>query len=387
MSHNILFVDDDEMVRESLRRLLEDRRDDWRMNFVSSGQDALDLIKAFEYDVIVTDYMMPEMNGIELLEAIRRDPSSSSIPVVMLTGNAEGTLKRDALDAGATDLLGKPVDRDELVARLNSAIRLKTYQDSIEKQNAVLEECVKNRTAALEFSRMELVWRLGKAGEFRDSETGHHVVRVGYFTMEIAKTLGLGSQFTREIFLASPLHDIGKIGIPDSILLKPARLVEDEWAIMKRHTTIGATVLQNNIVEPGRLALLSGEVELPDSTESSNRLIEMSASIARYHHERWEGGGYPDGLAEDEIPIEALITAVADVYDALSSARPYKKAYTEERVLEIMREGAKLQFAPDVFEAFEDSVSRLRLIREHFADTDHDPQADVMRPLESLRLV
>lgn len=368
---SILFVDDDEIVRNSLKRMLCDMSG-WRLNFASSGEDAIGLLEAFAYDAIITDYDMPGMNGLTLLEQIRSRPGLEAIPVVMLTGNADQDLKRRALDAGATDLLGKPIDQDDLIARIRSVLRLKSFQDQLEGQNTRLEEQVAERTRELERSRIELIWRLGKAGEFRDSETGHHVVRVGYFTLEMARQLGLDRQFCLRLFLSSPLHDVGKIGIPDAILLKPGKLEATEWQVMKQHTTIGAAILEREMFDSQRLELLGDAFQLPtgEQGERDNPLIRMSANIARSHHERWDGHGYPNGISGEEIPLEARITTVADVYDALCSRRPYKPPFPESQMLEIMRNGAGTRFDPEVMAAFEKVRDSLRDIRARFSDED-----------------
>ena len=379
----ILFVDDDALVRAGLKRLLEGAGENWRLNFADSGEAALELLEAFDYDAVVADYNMPGMDGLELLESIRTATRTTDVPVVVVSGSSDRKLKRRALDAGATDLLNKPVDRDDLVARINSALRLKEYQDQIKRQNLELEERVRCRTAELESTRVELIWRLGKAGEFRDSETGHHVVRVGYYTYELAKTMGFDDEFARQLFHTSPLHDIGKIGIPDEILLKPGRLDAAEWNVMQQHTRIGATILKSNITNIDEGAPFMDEALAVLRSQRENPLVEIGANIAHYHHEKWDGSGYPLGLEGRAIPIEARITTVADVYDALSSRRPYKRSYEEEEVLDIMRKGPGNHFDPEVFEAFETSLDRLREIRLHFSDEVEDGQADVLQPIES----
>jgi putative two-component system response regulator len=375
----ILFVDDDAFVRRTLRRLLEEQAGEWRFNFASSAKEALDLLEAFDYDTVVTDFRMPGISGLDLLAAIRLCPRTCDVPVVMLTASSEPDLKRRALDAGATDLLAKPVDRDDLLARLRSTLRLKSYQDEIMRQNADLEARVSRRTAELERARVELIWRLGKAGEFRDSSTGHHVIRVGYFSCEIARALGLPECQAQELFHASPLHDIGKIGIPDQILLKPGKLTGEEWKIMKTHASIGAEILRSQVVDPSLLARLGATT--CDLSPAGNPLLETAACIAECHHERWDGRGYPRGVPGGMIPLVARIATVADVYDALSSSRPYKRAFEEDRVIALMRRGAGTQFDPEVFAAFERCLPSLRHIREEFGDhCIDDLHADVLMP-------
>ena len=377
----VLFVDDEKLILDGLRRSLRSKRGEWNMHFASGVAEALAILEEHDMDVVTTDVNMPERNGFDLLSTIRGTDLVADIPVIILTGNGEQGMKRTALDMGATDLLGKPVDREELIARISSAIRLKEAQDTIKSQNAVLESRVRERTAQLEVARVELIWRLGKAGEFRDSNTGYHIVRVGFFTGEIARTMGLEESFAKRAELASPLHDIGKIGIPDGILLKPGRLDPDEWEIMRRHTTIGAQILRDEVVASQHLQQLGME---PGSV-ITNPHAEMAADIAESHHERWDGQGYPHGLVGDQIPMAARLTSLADVYDALSSARPYKPAIEESKTLDLMASGRGSQFDPQVFEAFEAALPRLREIQSRFADSEQEtPQADMHSALAAL---
>ncbi|MFT4540422.1 MAG: putative two-component system response regulator [Planctomycetota bacterium] len=379
----ILFVDDERNLLAGLARLLRDMRREWDMDFATSAEKALEFLQASDYDAVISDINMPIMDGFDLLRQIRADERTADIPVVILTGNAERSLKRRALDLGATDLLNKPADREELVARIKSVLRLKAYQDRIKLDKDTLEIRVRERTAELERSRIEMIWRLGKAGEFRDSDTGNHVVRVGYYSLELANTLGLDRAFARRLFITAPLHDIGKIGTPDSILLKPGKLTPDEWIIMKQHTLIGAEILKNNMIGSRQSEVL-GEIFSSSSggaLPEGGHLTEMSASIALNHHERWDGGGYPSGLIGEEIPVEARITTLADVYDALSSKRPYKKAFPEDEVFSIMREGVGTQFDPEAFAAFERSKAAFREIASELAD-DVEIQADIGAALE-----
>ena len=362
----VLFVDDEKRVLDGLRRILRGEREQWDMSFADGVDAALEILGETPHDAIVSDINMPGRDGFDLLKAVHDDESLSDIPVVILTGNGEHDMKRRALDLGATDLLSKPIDRDDLVARLRSVLRLKAYTDQIKDYSAQLEARVRERTAELELARAELVWRLGKAGEFRDSDTGFHVVRVGYYAQSLATTLGLEDRLVREIFLAAPLHDVGKIGIPDRILLKPAKLTVEEFVVMKTHTTIGGQILRASSTAREHTRLLG---TLSASTVAAgNPFARVGAEIAEGHHERWDGGGYPHGLAGEEIPIAARITSVADVYDALCSVRPYKPAMPEEQVMDIMRSATGAQFDPAVFAAFESTLPDFREIRAEFAD-------------------
>ena len=364
----ILFVDDEKRVLDGLQRILRGERDAWDLTFASSVDEALEVLSDVDIDAVISDVNMPVRDGLDLLQAIRADARTADIPVVILTGNGEPDMKRRALDLGATDLLAKPVVREDLIARIRSALRLKGFMDEIKNHGKLLEERVRLRTAELEYSRAEVIWRLGKAGEFRDSDTGFHVVRVGLFSKQLAKTLDLGEGQAREIFLSAPLHDIGKIGIPDRVLLKPGKLNAEEWKIMKTHTEIGAQILR---AEPlaelhsNSLRTLAGIESIP-----RNPFANTGALIAESHHERWDGHGYPRGLSGNKIPLEARITAIADVYDALRSKRPYKPAISEDEVFKIMQRGFGSQFDPGIFDAFQSSLPIFREIRAEFGDSE-----------------
>ena len=391
----VLFVDDEQSVLDGLRRILRTHRDQWEMSFAASVDEALEMLWHDDFDSIISDINMPGRDGFDLLQAVRGNPDTADIPVVILTGNGEKSLKRKSLDMGATDLLNKPADPDELVARINSVLRLKSYQDEIKVYSDHLEQMVRQRTAELEYSRVELIWRLGRAGEFHDSDTGQHVIRVAYYALTIALAMGLNEKDARRIFLASPLHDLGKIGIPDNILLKPGPLTPDEWEVMKTHTKIGAEILRYGFWSPTSNGTSSAQemlgmleqlgMHVPSTVELSP-VCEMAAQIAESHHERWDGTGYPQGLKGEEIPLGARVTALADVFDALVSNRPYKNAMSEEEALEIIQRGVGTHFDPEVFEAFMISIDTIRQVREDFPDVgDAKPQFDMVPSLTDLR--
>lgn len=361
----ILFVDDEPNFLNGIRRMLRPYRDIWEMVFVNSVDEALAKVQVIEFDTIVSDVNMPVKSGLDLLAGLSELEGARTVPVIILTGNAETDLKRKALDLGATDLLNKPVGQDDLVARLQSVLRLKSYQDQLRDQNEILERRVRERTADLEFARLDIIWRLAKAGEFRDEETGDHVMRVALCCRALADALGLNRDHVREIFLASPLHDLGKIGIPDSVLLKPGKLEPEERALMEKHCEIGASILS---AQPKNIAsMLDGGNDI-EGAKDPDHLRETAATIIMSHHEKWDGSGYPNKLVGEDIPIEGLICAVADVYDALRAERPYKKAFTIEKTMDCMRSGRGSHFAPDVFDAFERVQSEFEDIRTEFAD-------------------
>ncbi len=369
MKQRILFVDDEPHILDSLRRNLRAKGDVWEMEFVGSANDALAKLKEADFDTVVTDVRMPGKTGFQLLEAILVDERTCDIPVIILTGEHDHDLKRKALEVGAADLLNKPVCAADLIARLCSVLRLHSYQKQVKAQNALLEARVQERTKELLISRQEIVWRLAKAGEYRDEETGNHVMRVSRYCQAIAEALDLDGDFTEKLTLTSSLHDIGKIAVPDSILRKPGKLTPEEWDIMKQHCAIGATILRENYVLPQASgAVHTGVLRL--MTERGNPLLDMAAIIALHHHEKWNGSGYPQGLVGEAIPLEARIVALADVYDALSSARPYKPAFPETEVKAIMTEGVGQHFDPYAFSGLERSFEAMRAIRADFPDKE-----------------
>lgn len=368
----ILFVDDEPNFHAGLRRMLHDRRDVWEMRFAVSVDEAVAVAGEVELDVIVSDVRMPGKDGFDLLRLFARWERTEDVPVVILTGNAEDGLKRRALELGAADLLNKPVTREDLVARLNSVLRMKGYQDELKAQNAVLDLRVRERTFELESSRLDILFRLSKAAEYRDEETGNHVLRVGRYCAALAARLGLGDEFVERILLTAPLHDVGKIGIPDHVLLKRGAFDREEWAVMQTHCEIGAAILLNP--PQGLHAFLSWRphaaelARLADLLKQENPILAMASTIARAHHEKWNGEGYPRGLRGETIPLEARIAALADVYDALRSDRPYKEAFDEERTVETLRRGAGVHFDPALVEAFEAVAAEFDAIRNEFAD-------------------
>lgn len=368
MKKRILFVDDEPDLLEALRRMLRKQQAVWDMRFALSADEALEAIDKTPFDAVISDIKMPGKDGFDLLKTLRESAKTRDIPVVILTGQSEPGLKRRALDLGATDLLNKPANLEDLLARIHSVLRLKSYQDRLKAQSEILEQKVRERTLELEKSRRDIIWRLAKAGEHRDDLTGRHVARVGCYCRVMSEELGMGRDFVEMIFLTSPLHDIGKIGVPDEILLKKGKLSADERAVMERHCAMGAEIL---IEQPkGITPFLDWQgVDSPaEQPRSDNPLLKMASIIAMNHHERWDGAGYPNGLAGQSIPIEARIAALADVYDALSFARPYKSAYGEDETLTIIRREAGRHFDPEVFEAFQRVLGELRTIRAELSD-------------------
>jgi putative two-component system response regulator len=346
----VLFVDDEINVLNSLRRSLHTVTE-WDYSFVSSVAEAISSIQKSAPDIIISDMNMPVKDGFDLLRLVNENPDTATIPIVILTGNGEQDMKRRALDAGAIDLLNKPVLTDDLVTRIRNVLKLKEYQNQLENQNLILEERVEKRTEQLKYLHRDLIWRLAKVGELRDNETGSHVVRVSHFCRILGEECNLSTDEVDAISLASTLHDLGKVGIPDNILLKPGKLTTEEFEIMKTHAAVGAEILNEE-----------AEIFLDSAVHiDSGILRKTAATIAGTHHEKWDGSGYPKGLKGEEIPLCGRIAAIADVYDALRSDRPYKKAFSVEKTLAIISENEGTHFDPTLVvilkkrvESFED---------------------------------
>jgi len=369
----VLFVDDDQRMLDALRRTLARQNEDWALTFIRHPEIAWEALFKTAYDVVVLDIRMPGINGLELLDRMQRTEKTKDVPVVVLTGLNDRDLKRQALERGAMDLLNKPVDTGQLVARLRSLLRIKSYEDELRATNRLLSEKVRRQNLDLIHSRLSVFCRLGMAAEFRDEETGNHVIRVGCFSRAIAAALHMPRAFLEMILLAAPLHDVGKIGVPDSVLLKPGPLNDEEWAIMQQHCEIGERILRerSKVIIP----LLDWYAAEPSSLDEylavCDPVMDAAASIALTHHEKWDGSGYPQGLSGESIPLESRIVAVADVFDALTSRRPYRAARPEEEALSIMSATVGSHFDPKVYQAFLNCLPEIRQLRERFADDVH----------------
>ncbi|MBI3946908.1 MAG: response regulator [Armatimonadetes bacterium] len=315
----VLVVDDEAINRMVLADMLD-----------AMGHTAEEACDGFEAlaklklgpDAVLVDLMMPGMDGFEVTRRIRQDPQGALIPIIVVTGLAGREDRLRAVEAGASDFIAKPVDTTELRVRLSSLLKMKEAQDALRRYQAELEETVERRTAALREALAEMseahrkahaaytftVQRMALISEYKDEGTGAHIRRMGEFCAVLGRGLHLPPGEVEMLRLAGPMHDVGKMGIPDRVLLKPGELDPDEWAIMKQHTIFGHRILQG----------------------SASELLEAGALIALSHHERWDGSGYPSGLAGEEIPLWGRVCAVADCFDALTMARPYKPAYSNE---------------------------------------------------------
>ena len=303
-------------------------------------------------DLIILDVMMPIVSGVDVLRELRSRPEVSHIPVLILTASTDRNTKLNVLELGASDFLTKPIDPSELAPRVRNVLTVKQYQDSLKNYANTLEDAVRQRTLELEASRQDVIFCLARAVEYRDDVTGRHVERVGQYAAIIGKAMGLDENTVTMLEQAAQLHDVGKVGISDEILLKPGKLSPEEFDQMQRHTLFGKRIVERmGDRESSRLrqhvVIGSRILDVPRSP-----LLSMAAKIALTHHERWDGTGYPLGLAGEDIPLEGRITAVSDVFDALSSRRPYKPAHPIHRCFEIIKDESGSHFDPEVVEAF-----------------------------------
>lgn len=368
MKPRILFVDQQAETLEQCRTALQEKRGEWAMEFRSDPLEASVLLRRTPSDIVVVDYDR-DGGGAQLLEALRSDPKLQETSVVVVTDAHDDEGQRQALAAGAADLLRKPFGGPELLARVSSMVRLKACEAQLRQQNEIVDQKVREWTAQLDASRFDIICRLGRASEFRDEETGNHVLRVGCYSRVIATAIGLDARDIEMIFLSAPLHDIGKLAIPDEILRKPGRLTTEEWEIMQQHCEHGAAILQDNVKMLEVCRRWGREGSSLNAVGHGNPILETAAQIAHGHHEKWNGSGYPQQLEGEQIPIAARIVAVADVFDALRSERPYKPAYTLEKSLAILAAGAGSHFDPAVHAAFLASIDQITAIEQEFSDS------------------
>lgn len=304
-----------------------------------------DLFLNHEIDLILLDLNMPKISGFEILKQLR-SLKELVPPILVLTAQQSREARCAALECGARDFVSKPFDRLELLARVRNLLEVHLFQKSIKFQNQILEHTVMERTQELRSTQLEIVRRLGRAAEFRDNETGYHIIRMSQISEIIAREVGMQEPDRDLLLNASPMHDIGKIGIPDSILLKPGKLDKTEWKVMQTHTTIGGDILSGDDCE----------------------VLAMAREIALTHHERWDGKGYPNALSQDEIPLVGRIVAVADVFDALTSDRSYKKAWGLEESLDYMKDNSGKHFDPNLVSVFFDNLSEIQQVRERYRE-------------------
>lgn len=299
---------------------------------------------AHEPDLIIVDYMMPGLDSLEFIRRVRAEHARDDVPILMVTASDERKVRYDALEAGANDFLIKPIDAHEFNPRVRNMLMLREAHLATRTRAETLAAEVRRATEEIHARERETVTRLARAAEFRDPETGAHIQRMAHYSALIARRLQLDADYADAILQAAPMHDVGKLGIPDYILLKAGRLTAEEMAIMRRHPVIGHDILK----------------------DSSSAIIQLGASIALSHHEKFDGSGYPHGLAGADIPIEGRIVAVADVFDALTSERPYKPAWSLERAVAWLEDGRGRHFDPVCVDALLSNWSEVLRIRDRF---------------------
>lgn len=336
----LLIVDDTPANIDLLTNILHD---DYKVKAALNGMQALKILqKQGKVDMILLDIMMPEMNGYDVCKAIKEDPATADIPVIFISALSEQEDERKGLELGAVDYITKPINPAITKRRIQTHLAL--YDQTRE-----LERMVEARTRELHESRLAIIRQLGRAAEFKDNETGLHVIRMSHYARLIAESMSGGAnEWTDLIFQAAPMHDIGKIGIPDGVLLKPGKLDDTEWELMKRHPEFGAEIIGKH----------------------DSKLLQLAREVALCHHEKWNGSGYPSGLSGEAIPLSGRIAAIADVFDALTTERPYKKAWSVEQAVALIDESVAEHFDPVVVEHFHRVLPEMLEIMDRFSEAD-----------------
>jgi putative two-component system response regulator len=348
----VLVVDDEARNVKRIESLL--KPEGYVIDVAARGDVALEMVHQSRPDIILLDVMMPGMDGLEVASRLKANAHTRSIPIIMLTTLDDRASRLSALNAGAEDFLTKPVDRADLWVRVRNLLRLKEYADFLGDHARILEDSINERSEQLTNSYRDTIATLTRASSYRDEATGAHVQRISFFCVELAQSLGLDAAFCDCIRYASPMHDVGKIAIPDRVLLKPGSLDATEWAIMKTHSWLGAKMLEGG----------------------DSPYLRMGRDIAMSHHERWNGTGYPAGLTGDAIPLAARLMSITDVYDALRSERPYKAPCDHQTAVAVIVNGdgrtQPQHFDPQVLSAFVAAQSRMEEIYERLADLPRD---------------
>jgi putative two-component system response regulator len=361
----ILIVDDTPENITVLSALLKDQ---YRTKVATSGFKAIDIASASpQPDLILLDIMMPEMDGYKTCRRLKQAAATADIPVIFLTARSQVEDEELGLKVGAVDYITKPISPPVVLARVRTHLALKSAQQFLRNQNRYLEHIVSERTSQLMRMQDATILAMASLAETRDNETGNHIRRTQNYVAALARALQHHPRFSAVLtdenidllHKSAPLHDIGKVGVPDRILLKPAKLDAEEWEIMKLHTVYGCDAI----------------IQVEKHLGGSNSFLTFAREIAHYHQEKWDGSGYPEGLAGDAIPVSARLMAVADVYDALISKRVYKPAFPHAKAVEMMREGRGKHFDPDILDAFLQIEQQFLTIADHFRDEETTPDA------------
>jgi len=333
----VLIVDDTPENIDVMSGIL---RSEYKVKAALSGQKALKITQGSpQPDLILLDVMMPEMDGYEVCRALKGNPQTKHIPIIFVTAKDSESDEAFGLDLGAVDYITKPISPSIVQARVKTHL-------SLYDQSRHLEQTVKSRTKDLIQTQLQIIQRLGRAAEFKDNETGLHVIRMSHYSRLIAESLDLPESYSDLIFKAAPMHDVGKIGIPDSALLKPGKLDEKEWELMQQHPQFGADIIGSH----------------------DSELLKEAQTIALAHHEKWDGSGYPNGISGKDIPLSARIIAIADVFDALTTARPYKKAWPVEDAVKFIDEESGKHFDPELVTIFHEVLPDILDIKEEYAE-------------------
>ncbi len=354
----LIIVDDNQVNLALLRVMCRQLQDVESLEFLNPVE-ALAWCQANEPDLVVVDFQMPQMDGISFIKALRLSPGREQTPVLMITANHELPVRYEALQVGANDFLTKPVDRMEFLARSRNMLALRLGQKALQDRAQWLAEEVEKATAVIVERERDTIFRLSRAAEYRDPETGAHVQRMAHYSKLIARQMGEPEAFQDLLLQAAPMHDIGKVGTPDHILLKPGRLTPEEMVIMRQHASIGHEILR----------------------DSRSPFLQLAATVALTHHEKFDGSGYPHGLRGADIPLSGRIVAVADVFDALTSARPYKTAWPVEAALDFLRGQRGSHFDPSCVDAFLDDLPGVKAVGLQFQDDPDDIASQKMARL------
>ncbi len=342
-----ILIVDDQMTNILLLESILKNAGYTKIHSIQDPTQVVSFVKELNPDLICLDIRMPQLNGFQVMGQLKIIQKNTYLPILVLTSEEDRETRLRALESGAKDFLHKPFDKIEVLIRIRNLLEASLLNRIISLQKDNLEETVRERTQQLKETQLEIVHRLAQAAEHRDYETGSHIVRMSHYALILGRACGMNEEDCDWLFHATPMHDVGKLGIPDRVLLKPGKLDADEWEIMKQHTVIGAQLLSN----------------------SQSPVLQMGETIALTHHERWDGSGYPNRLAGEDIPLVGRICALADVFDALCSKRCYKEPWPLEKVLQELRLLSGIQFDPRLLEMFEELLPLIMDIQRTHSDT------------------